>query len=271
MNTSSMHIQCSVNNNNFSNCSLPSYTSKGRLMAFNDKYLALAWSNAGEFCVSSDQPKNLNYYKSCFTIEKSNILDMEFYPFDSDILAIANENNSIYIVKISKVYHRFSISHQQYSKHNEKISFINFNPVASNIICSSTINGKIHILDNIEYKTFNELDLKTNPNSVLWNPDGSCVGCISTRKDFQVWDPRQNTLTFNVKLNCLYQNSNFEWTGNSSFASIGCNNNEHYLYLWDLRKINNFCSINTNVFSSDNYFSNMTLYANRDLKLMYTN
>ena len=61
-------------------------------MAINDKYLAMAWigkdKKVGNIkLVDSNKPKDLKNDNYFFISEQSNILDMEFSPFDSSILS----------------------------------------------------------------------------------------------------------------------------------------------------------------------------------------
>ena len=83
--------------NYFSNCFLNSTLTDGRLMAVNDKYLALAYLGSGNIkLLDSSHPANLTNNFSTIFLENSDILDMEFSPFDSDLLCFCNENILFY-------------------------------------------------------------------------------------------------------------------------------------------------------------------------------
>ena len=85
----------------FSNCFLNYSSSDGRSMAVNDKYLALAFLGRGNIkLLDSSQPTNLTNNFSTIFLEESNILDMEFSPFDSDLLCFCNENSKVFLSKI---------------------------------------------------------------------------------------------------------------------------------------------------------------------------
>ena len=88
----------------YSNCSLSKADTKGRLMAVNDKYLALAWKEIGMIKLvdlnnPNDQKKLQNFM---FSVQNYNILDMEFSPFDNGILSFCNENINFLILKDEK-------------------------------------------------------------------------------------------------------------------------------------------------------------------------
>ena len=83
------------------NCSVTTVSTEGRYMAVNGNFLAMSWSNAGEivvvdssnFCsVKPDQPRIKGH--------RANVLDLEFSPFSSDLLAAAFDDNTVLLYKI---------------------------------------------------------------------------------------------------------------------------------------------------------------------------
>ena len=89
--------------NYFANCSIPNIITEGRLMAINDKYLVIPWQMPGYInIVDSNKPKNLSMNNNVFKMENSNILDMEFSPFNSNILALCNDNSSVILSYINE-------------------------------------------------------------------------------------------------------------------------------------------------------------------------
>ncbi len=151
-NSKSLQIKGALKTDHFTNCLLSSSITDGRLMAVNDKYLIMAWNcnNPGTInMVDSNNPCNLDSESNTFSIESSNILDMEFSPFDSNVFSFSNENKSIHVLKLVKPN---EIKSDSYKLHLNKVHFINFNPVASNIICSSPSFGEIHIWDSVKFQ-----------------------------------------------------------------------------------------------------------------------
>ena len=87
----------------FSNCELNTVSTEGRLIAVNGKFLAMSWKNDGEIViVDSSKPLSLkNYLPNIKGL--SNIVDLEFSPFNNNILASCdnnNEGNSVHLWKI---------------------------------------------------------------------------------------------------------------------------------------------------------------------------
>ena len=252
--------------NFFTNCSISSISTEGRLMAINDKYLVIPWQKPGYInIVDSNNPTNLLQNNNIFKTENSNILDMEFSPFNSNILALCSENNSVILSYISEEITNFNQSNC-YKSHKNKVSFVNFNPIVSNLMCSSTSYGEIHIWDSSKMKPIIEFRL-SSPNSIFWNPNGSMIGISTKNKFFYIFDPRQEKYIFNQQISHTMSTSKFAWLDNGSIATIGWNSNGNkYLYLYDIKR-------NEKPYSSiliDKYTSPTVPFVDQEMKLIYS-
>ena len=170
-------IQGSEKKDYFTDCFLSRGLTEGRLIAVNDKYLAVASIPLGSMkLVDSNNPINMSKAED-FIVENSNILDMEFSPFDNNILCHSNENNNVIISKITEENeNNMNISSSIYKRHVKKVNFVNFNPIASNIMCSSTSYGELHVWDSNQFKTLTKYNFSNNPNNVFWSPNGDLIG-----------------------------------------------------------------------------------------------
>ena len=258
-----------------SNCSLSTTSTEGRLISINEKYLAMAWKYKGEMSIidiNSVKSSNINNLTS--TSDKSNILDLEFSPFDTNILALSNENNSVIVSKLIDNNQKINIDkYDIYKKHSSKVNFVNFNPVASNIICSSTLFREVHIWDSIKYELYKELPkLENNPISLLWAPNGTLIG-ITTKKGFlNVFDMREKDYIIKSQLSGLGQNSKmtFNWLDDNNIAILGHNSkNERILSLFDIRNQNQKTSEYSYVII-DKRDTPAFPFIDRELKLIYT-
>ena len=264
----------------FSNCFLNSTTLDGRLIAINDKYLALSHGIRGNiklFDASKPQPINLIENAPTIESENSNILDMEFSPFDSNILCFSNENGHVFISRINnESENNFIYISKSYEGHDKKVNFLNFNPIASNIIVSSTTKGDIHVWESKEYKTYIKFRAHS-PNTILWSPNGDLIG-VSTKnimnKFLTIYDPRNKN---EVCQNQIYQEAiitKFAWLDNNTVVTVGNDNedkNKIILNLLDIRK-NNKSQNKNNPFSTieiDKYKSEIIPFVNPELKLIY--
>ena len=175
-------------NQYFTNCSIHYIPTDGRLMAINDKYLAMPWIPSGEInIVKSNNPGNLSYNNyGAHRYENSSILDMEFSPFNSNILAYSTDNNSVVMTSIKEDNNSYQFKSMSYKNHDRNVSFINFNPIASNVICSCTTHGDLHVWDTAKLKSFVEYNEVKSPNSISWSPNGSVIGISSKDKNFNM-------------------------------------------------------------------------------------
>ena len=129
----------------FTSCSVSTVSTEGRLISVNSNFLAMAWSNMGEVvAVDSSQPFNLKADQPRIKGHRANVLDLEFSPFSSDLLATAFDDCSVLLYKIPEGGLKEHITQevQIYQKHTKKVPFVTFNPIASDVICSAGLMGK---------------------------------------------------------------------------------------------------------------------------------
>ena len=123
--------------NHFTKCFLSEEQTEGRLIAVNEKYLAMSWINKGQILLfDTSNSKDIKLNSLYFGLNNSNILDLEFSPFYNNILASAYSDNSVLFWNIHKEGLFQNITYSIYNKHKNKVNFLNFNPIASDVICS---------------------------------------------------------------------------------------------------------------------------------------
>ena len=254
----------------FTNCFTSDYQIDGRSIAVNDNYLAISWEKAGLIKLANTyEPQNLYNNNTGFKFEDSNILDMEFSPFENNILCFSNENNNIYMTKlIDDSKNTININASIYKGHENKINSLNFNPIASNLMCSCTYNGDIHVWDSKKFETHIDFSITDNPNSIIWNPNGDLLG-ITTKKGFlNIYDARSSEILYNSKISEKFTYSKFSWIDNKSVATIGWNKKgEKFLELLDIRK-NNGQNLES-VYIDNNTFITIP-FVNPELKIIYS-
>ena len=127
----------------------------------------------------------------------SPILDLKFSPLKPNILASSNSNNKILFWNLEKNLFKNIINKSpfnSYKKHNNQVNFINFNPIVSDLISSSTKNGQIHIWSIEERNTFIEY-LTDSPTTVSWNQNGNLIGATTKNKNINIFDPRNKEIS----------------------------------------------------------------------------
>ena len=255
----------------FSNCEIPNVNTEGRLMAINDKFLAIPWINPGEINIAYANNAGDLYSNNFFMYEteNSNILDLEFHPFNSNILACTNENNSVIITKIKvQEDNKCDIISTRHEFHKDKVNLINFNPIACNVICSCSENGELLIIDIEQSISFGEYNLTNSPNTVTWSPDGSLIGITTNSNFLHIVDPRCKKIILNKILNELNNfNPRFCWVDtNIITCTVSDPQGFNYLKFLDIENNNSF------IYSKNlgKNISQVKPYVDPELKLIYS-
>ena len=249
-------------------CELSTERTEGRLMAANKKYLAMAMKTGKDLLVV-DPSKSISLKSEmpCLSHD-SNILDLEFSPFDNNILASSYEDNSILLWKIPEEGFHENITKENilYKKHNNKVYFVNFNPISSDVICSSTHKGDLHVWNMEKNEIFFKIDLNEYITSLSWNPNGDLIGAISISRKMNIIDPRSQNNIFSKEISNKYK-SKFIWVDNNIFLTLSWNKENEYrfLKLWDIKKIDSEISS----IKIDSFRNISTPFINRELKLIY--
>ena len=223
------------------NCSVTSVSTEGRYIAVNGNFLAMSWSNQGEivvvdssnFCsIKPDQPRIKGH--------RANVLDLEFSPFSSDLLAAAFDDNTVLLYKIPEggLTEHMTQEVQIYQKHMKKVPFVTFNPVASDVLCTGAFLGDIHIWNALKGESYVELKADDTPTCIQWNPNGILIGAATKKKTINILDPRANKMIMNHQINEQFQAAKFAWVDNDQFVTTSWTKNKaKMMRLWDIRKV----------------------------------
>jgi len=260
----------------YTNCSVTTVSTEGRYIAVNGNFLAMSWSNMGEvvvvdsttpFSIKPDQPRLKGH--------RANVLDLEFSPFSSDLLACSYDDNAVLLWKIPEggLKEHMTQEVQLYQKHSKKVPFVTFNPVASDVVCSAAFLGEIHVWNAIKGETFCELKADDTPTLVSWSPNGTLIGATTKNKFINIFDPRANKMILKHQINEAFQSAKFAWLDNETFATTSWNKaGAKLLKLWDIRKVKDDLSSEGEVTSVqiDTSKTVSTPFVDRDSKLLYS-
>ena len=267
------------NKEKYEKCFLSKFKTEGRLISMNEKYLAMLWKNMGEIViVNSSKPCIIHEDRPRIKGPKNNILDLEFSPFDNHLLASANDNNSVLLWKIPEEGINEDIINEKqiYQNHkNNKVNFVNFNPIDKDIILSSTYSGNIHIWNITKNDSLNEFNYEniTSFECISWNPNGALISACANLKNINIFETRTNKIIFNYQINEMYKPSKFVWIDNNLLVTTSWNKKEEKLLkLWDIRKVNDDYTSQGEITSIivDNSTNVSIPYINREQKLLYS-
>ena len=259
----------------FTNCSVSTVSTEGRLIAVNSNFLAMSWSNMGEVVVvDSANPFRIKPNQPRIKGHRANVLDLEFSPFSSDLLAVTYDDYSVLLYKIPEggLKEHMTKEVQVYQKHTKKVPFVNFNPVASDVVCSGAFLGEIHVWNAIKAEIYAELKADDSPTIVRWNPNGTLIGATTKKKTINIFDPRANKMILSHHINDSFQAAKFDWLDNNTFATTSWTKaGAKTLKLWDVRKVKADLTSEgeVNHIQIDNSKTVTTPFADRDSKLLY--
>ena len=260
----------------FTSCSVSTVSTEGRLIAVNGNFLAMAWNIEGEiFVVDSANPFRVKTDQPRFKGHRANVLDLEFSPFSSDLLAAAYDDNSVLLWKVPEGGLKSHVTQevQIYQKHTKKVPYVTFNPCAADVIASAAFSGEMHIWNVLKGETQIELKADDSPTCVCWSPNGSLIGATCKNKFINIFDPRANKMLLKQQINEAFQSSKFAWLDNETFATTGWNKaGAKQLKLWDIRKVKEDLTSEGEVtgIQLDTQKTVTTPYVDRESKLLYT-
>ena len=259
----------------FTNCNATTVSTEGRYIAVNGNFLAMSWSNEGEIVVvdsssfcscKPDQPRIKG--------RRANVLDLEFSPHSSDLLAAAFDDCMVALYKIPEggLTQHLTQEVQIYQKHMKKVPFVTFNPVASNVLCSGAFLGEIHVWNALTGESYVELKADETPTCIQWSPNGTLIGATTKKKTINIFDPRANKLVMNHIINEAFQASKFAWLDNEQFVTLGWNKTKaKMMRLFDIRKVKDDLTAEQEVTSIkiDSSTTVTTPFVDRESKLVY--
>ena len=259
----------------FTNCSVSTVSTEGRLIAVNGNFLAMSWNNMGEVVVvDSSKPFSIKPDQPRLKGHRANVLDLEFSPFSSDLLASSFDDYSVLLWKIPEggLTGHMTQEVQLYQKHSKKVPFVTFNPVASDVICSGAFQGEIHVWSAIKAESFVELKADDTPTLVQWNQNGTLIGATTKSKMVNIFDPRANKMILKHQINEGFQSAKFSWINNESFVTTSWNKTgAKMIRLWDIRKVKDDLTSEGEVCSVqiDTSKTVSTPFVDKESKLLY--
>ena len=259
----------------FTNCSVTTVSTEGRLIAVNGNFLAMSWNNMGEIVVvDSSKPFSIRPDQPRLKGHRANVLDLEFSPFSTDLLAASFDDGAVLLYKIPEggITENITQEVQLYNNHTKKVPFVTFNPIASDVVCSAAFNGEIHVWSVVQGETICQVNAEDTPTWVSWNPNGVLIGATTKNKFVHIFDPRNNKEIMKHQINEGFQSAKMAWIDNDTFVTTSWNKaGMKMLKLWDIRKVNeDLTSSEVTHVQIDTSKTVTTPFVDRESKLVYT-
>jgi len=166
----------------------------------SSKWIAMAWESGGGGSVGildATKPGKLEPTKvPLLTGHKGAVLDLDFSPFNDDILATCSEDTKINIWNLTGGFegHKTDVS-QVLSGHNKKVGAIRWHPIAGNVLASASTDFVVKVWDVQNGKSVLNVQGHTAIiQSIEWNYDGSLLCTNAKDKQVRILDPRNQNV-----------------------------------------------------------------------------
>jgi len=173
----------------------PQCTGEGNYIAANDKFFCYAGIGGGGPVVvyPLNKPGRLPHNVPTLQVHKDAVLDFEFHPFNSNLLATGGEDCHI---KVSQIPDEGLKAPQteflvDLEGHERKINVLHFHPTANNILASASADLTLKVWD-IEKQSnlYTFSDFGDVCQSFDWKADGSLLTTTCKDLHIRVFDPR---------------------------------------------------------------------------------
>eukprot|EP01087_Luapelamoeba_hula_P007492 TRINITY_DN183_c0_g1_i1.p2 TRINITY_DN183_c0_g1~~TRINITY_DN183_c0_g1_i1.p2 ORF type:complete len:453 (+),score=97.91 TRINITY_DN183_c0_g1_i1:124-1482(+) len=170
----------------------------------NTKNFAVIWDSVGggSFLVLPlSQKGKLKSDHPLVAGHKAPVLDIEFHPFNDDLIASASEDGTIKLWQIPEggLTETLRDPAQTLTGHRRKVGTVNWNPTANNVLATSSTDYTVKIWDAEKGRANNTVEGHGNIiQSVSWNYEGSLLVTTCKDKKMRIVDPRQQSVTGEV-------------------------------------------------------------------------
>lgn len=194
-------------------------------VAASTKFIGVCWeaSGGGQFVVlDRNNPGKLAAGQPLVSGHKAAVLDLAFSPFNPNVVASVSEDGYGYVWQIPEGGFTKNMDSEDAAQtlkgHRRKVGTVNWNPVAHNILATSSTDYTVKIWDvNTGKDVYSIGEHTDNIGSVEWNYDGSLVGTACKDKKARIIDPRASTVQHTFPAHQGTKGSRCLWLGDSGW------------------------------------------------------
>jgi len=211
-------------------------------IAANPNFFALVWEAGGGGSFAVVPFKNTGKLDAKFPLvtgHKLPVLDVDFHPFNDNLVASASEDcyAKIWSIPEGGLKENMTEPVQTLSGHKRKVGCIRFNPVANNVCATTSIDYSVKVWD-IEKGTANlSVDAQHSDiiNSADWNHNGSLLVTSCKDRKIRVVDPRAGKVVQEGDAHQGVKGSRAIWLGSKEkiFSCGFTKTSEREYCLWD--------------------------------------
>jgi coronin-1B/1C/6 len=208
------------------------------------KFIGLIWeaSGGGAFAVLDVNNKGKLGQFPLVTGHTGEVLDIEFNPFNANIVASVSEDcyGKIWHIPEGGLKENLNTPVQTLQGHKRKIGTLNFHPIANNILATTANDSTVKIWD-IESGTV-KFDIGGGTDIVqssAWDYTGKLYATASKDKKVRVIDPRANSVVGEVEAHAGVKGMRVAFLGRHEklFTMGFSKTSERQFTLWDPRNL----------------------------------
>jgi WD40 repeat protein len=215
-------------------------------VAANPKYFSVLWEAAGggSFAVvplslKGKLPPSLPLISG----HKQPVLDIDFHPFNDNLVASVSEDCYAKIWGIPEGGLKETLTEplQTLSGHRRKIGTARFHPTANNVFLTSASDFAVKVWDIEKGKDILSVEAQHSDiiNACEWNFNGSLVATACKDKKIRLVDPRHNSVSGEAEAHQGTKSARVIFLGNKEkMLSVGFTKTSEREYaLWDPKKL----------------------------------
>jgi len=238
----------------------------------NPLYLAVLWESAGggSFIVLPwSASGKLDPKTALVSGHKNAVLDLDFNPFNDNLIASVSEDctGKIWGIPDGGVKETLTEPLQTLSGHKRKVGTVKFSPTANNILATTSTDFSVKIWDIEKGKDVLSVDAQHTDiiQSAEWNRNGSLIATSSKDKKVRIIDPRTNKVVQEAEAHQGIKGSRVVYIGDKLFSVGFTKTSEREFAIWDSRDFSKKLS-NQNVDSASGLL--MPFY-DEDTKILF--
>lgn len=222
----------------------PVTSGEGNFIKANNLYWAIAvQGGGGPFIVHPlNKPTRFPASPSVVNVHKGKVLDLDFHPFHSDLIASCSEDCTIKMTKIPEGGLTETITTELASLkgHLKRVSILHFHPTAENVLASIAYDNTVKVWDvEAQSQKYSFDDHPDFIQSFEWNRNGSLIATTCKDKQNRVLDPRKPNSAITFEGHPGAKSSRCMWMDNrNALAFCGFSKNStRKITLYDTRKL----------------------------------
>lgn len=210
----------------------------------NPKYLAVCWEagGGGALAVIPNEAsgKLAQGNVPLFAGHKGAVLDIDFNPFNDNLIASVSEDATIMIWGIPEGGPTKTTTEplQTLNGHKRKVGTANFNPVANNVLATSSTDFTVKLWDIEQGKNLRTVEGHADIiQSLDWNYNGSQIATTCKDKKLRVFDPRTDEIAQETICHQGVKGSRVCWMKDKVLTVGFSKTSEREFNIYDPRKV----------------------------------